>query len=250
MRRSRRCKAPRSPTRRYAYASVSSLIIATNSGFAPTTDPNLLSFGSGAGNVLHVGGFGYVNSVVLSAVGGLDVQVDNNGQLYLANTQSTGSVNARNFNINGGVLGLTISQNSNSTTPVVPATNQATISSTAQIGLQFGSFISSGTTAASTAAPTKQVITLISAPKVTDSGLTIAEQRPCPRRMPFLFESPTDSSAVPIPLALGTANGNQTLTLTLLPRSTGRDQCRWHRRPQSVRRGAATVPRYGGGAGQ
>ena len=33
--------------------------------------------------------------------------MDNNGQLYIANTQATGSLNARNFNINGGVLGLT-----------------------------------------------------------------------------------------------------------------------------------------------
>ncbi len=205
----------------YVYATVSGQILQTNTGFTPTTDANLLSFGSGVGNVLHVGAYGYVDSVVLSSLGGLDVQVDNNGQLFLANTQSTGSVNARNFNINGGILGLTISQNSNSTTPVVLVTNQATIAANAQIGLQFGSFISSGTTAASTAAPTKQVITLISSPKITDTGLA-TQNALLSANIPFLFESPNESSLVPTPLALGTANGNQTLTLTLLPRSTGK----------------------------
>jgi hypothetical protein len=204
----------------YIYATVSGQILANNAGFTPTTDADLLSFGSGVGNVLHVGGYGFVNSVVLSTVGGLDVQVDNNGQLFLANTQATGSVNARNFNINGGVLGLTISQDSNTATPVVLVTNQATIASSAQIGLQFGSFISSGTTAASTAAPTKQVITLISAPKLTDTGLA-TQNNLLSENIPFLFESPLETgSSAPTPLALGTANGNQTLTLSLIPRST------------------------------
>ena len=81
--------------------------------------------------MLHVGGYGYVNSVILSAAGGLDVEVDNNGQLFIANTQGTGSVNARNLNVNGGVLGLTISQTTSNSTPVVLASKQATISSTA-----------------------------------------------------------------------------------------------------------------------
>ena len=83
-------------------------ILATSSGFAPTTNPNIISFGSGVGNLLHIGGYGYVNSVILSAVGGLDVQVDTNGQLLVANTQQTGSLNARNVDINGGTIGLTI----------------------------------------------------------------------------------------------------------------------------------------------
>jgi len=204
----------------YIYATVSGIVLSSNTGFAPTTDPNLLSFGSGTGNVLHVGGFGYVNSVISSAVGGLDVQVDNNGQLYIANTQATGSVNARNFNIAGGILGLSISQNSSSTTPVVLATGPAVLSSTAQIGLQFGSFISSGTTAANTSNPSKQVITLISAPSITDAGLS-TQNLNLSQAIPFLFESPTESASVPTPLALGTSGTNQTLTLTLLPRSTG-----------------------------
>jgi hypothetical protein len=204
----------------FAYATVSQVILSTSAGFSPTTNPDLLSFGSGTGNVLHVGGYGYVNSVVLSAAGGLAVQVDNNGQLFIANTQATGSLNASTFDIKGGTLGLTITQNSSSITPVVLASQEATISSAASIGLQFGSFISSGTTAASAAHPTAQTITLISAPTVTDAGL-INQNINLSQAIPFLFESPTESSAVPTPLALGTSGSNQTLTITLLPRSTG-----------------------------
>ncbi|HWY60813.1 MAG TPA: autotransporter domain-containing protein [Rhizomicrobium sp.] len=203
----------------FVYATVSERILSSTAGFAPTTDPDLLSFGPGTGNVLHVGGYGYVNSVILAAAGGLDVQVDNNGQLFIANTQQTGSLNARKFDINGGTLGLTITQNSSSTTPVVLASQEATISSSASIGLQFGSFISAG---ASAAHPTAQTITLISAPTVTDAGLT-SQNSSLSQAIPFLFESPVESSAVPTPLALNQpALGNQTLTITLLPRSTGK----------------------------
>ena len=205
----------------FNYATVSGLVTATSAGFAPTTDANLISFGPGMNNVLHVGGYGYVNSVILAAPGGLAVEVDNNGQLYIANTQATGSVNARNLTVNGGLLGLTISQSSSSTTPVILASGPAKIAATAQIGLQFGSFISSGVTKASTDAPTKQVITLISAPTVTDAGLA-TQNISLSQAIPFLFESPTESASVPTPLALGTAGGNQTLTITLLPRSTGK----------------------------
>jgi hypothetical protein len=205
----------------FLYATVSGIVLANNTGFAPTTYASLLSFGSGVNNVLHVGGFGYVNAVISSAAGGLDIQVDNNGLLYIANTQASGSVNVRNLNVGGGILGLTISQNSSSTTPVILASGPATIASTAQIGLQFGSFISSGTTAASTGKPTKQVITLISAPSIIDAGIT-NQNISLSKAIPFLFESPTESAAVPIPLALGTNGVNQTLTLTLLPRSTGK----------------------------
>jgi hypothetical protein len=207
----------------FNYASVSERILASSTGFAPTTDPNILSFGSGIGNVLHVGGYGYVNSVILSASGGLDVQVDNNAQLFIANTQQTGSANVHDFIINGGTLGLTITQNSSSTTPVVSATDKASISASANIGLQFGSFI----TSADPAHPTAQTITLISAPTLTDTGLT-AQNTGLSQNIPFLFESPTEKSSVPTenssvltPLALGASGSNQTLTITLLPRSTG-----------------------------
>jgi hypothetical protein len=202
----------------FIYATVSGLVLSSSAGYAPTTDPDLLSFGSGVNNVLHVGGFGYVNSVISSAPGGLDIQVDNNGQLYIANTQVSGSVNARNLNIGGGILGLTISQNSSSTTPVVLASGNATLSATSQIGLQFGSFVSSGTTAASTKAPTKQVITLISATGgVSDLGLA-TQNTNLSQAIPFLFESPNEAgSSVSTPL---TATATS-LTLTLLPRSTG-----------------------------
>ena len=201
----------------FNYAVVSERIVSTAAGFAPTTDPNILSFGSGNGNLLHIGGYGYVNSVILSAVGGLDVQVDNNAQLFIANTQQTGSANVNNFTVNGGTLGLTITQESASGTPVVLATGPTAISSAANIGLQFGSFI----TSADPAKPTAQIITLISGPSVSDAGLS-AQNNALAQNIPFLFESPGESSAVPTPLALGTAGTNQTLNITLLPRSTGK----------------------------
>ena len=202
----------------FNYATVSGVVLTNTLGFAPTTDPNLLSFGSGVNNVLHVGGFGYVNSVISSAPGGVDIQVDNNGQLYIANTQISGSANARNVTVGGGVLGLTISQNSSSSIPVLLASGNATLSTTSQIGLQFGSFVSSGTTAASTSAPTKQVITLISAAGgLSDAGLATQNVN-LSQVIPFLFESPNEAgSSVPTPLAVTPT----TLTLTLLPRSTG-----------------------------
>jgi hypothetical protein len=113
------------------YATVAGLVTATSTGFAPTTDPNVISFGPGTGNILHVGGYGYVNSVILAAPGGLAVEVDNSGQLYVANTQSTGSLNASTFAVNGGVLGLSISQTTSNSTPVILASQSATISPTA-----------------------------------------------------------------------------------------------------------------------
>jgi hypothetical protein len=200
----------------FNYATVSESIVSASAGFAPTTNPNILSFGSGNGNTLHVGGYGYVNSVILSAPGGVDIQVDNNAQLFIANTQQTGSANVRNFTVNGGTLGLTITQESVTGTPVVLATGPTVISSAANIGLQFGSFI----TSPDPAHPTAQTITLISGPSVSDAGLS-AQNTALAQNIPFLFESPGESSVVPTPLALGTSGTNQTLNITLLPRSTG-----------------------------
>ncbi len=203
------------------YATVAGLVISSTSGFAPLTNPNIISFGSGGGNFLHVGSYGYVNSVILAAPGGLAVEVENAGQLYVANTQSTGSLNASTFVINGGVLGLTISQNSSSNIPVVQASQFAFISSNATIGLQFGSFIS----APNPAKPVAQTITLVSAPTASgglaDPGIT-SQNVTLSQAIPFLFESPTESPLVPTPLALGTTGTNSVLTLTLLPRSTGK----------------------------
>ena len=201
----------------FAYASISENIVTANAGFAPTTNPDILSFGAGTGNQLHVGGYGYVNSVILSAAGGLDVEVDNNAQLFVANTQQTGTANVRNFTVNGGTLGLTITQASSTPTPVITATGAATISATAGIGLQFGSFISS----ANPAKPTAQTVVLISAPTLTDAGLTL-QNTTLAQNIPFLFESPGESSSVPTPLALSTSGSNHILTMTLLPRSVGK----------------------------
>ena len=101
-------------------------IVSDTVGLAPLTEATTISFGSGTGNLLHVGGYGYVNAVITSAAGGLAVQVDPNGQLFVANT--TTALQASTFNIaNNGTLGLAISQtNLNSLTPVVQA-NSATL---------------------------------------------------------------------------------------------------------------------------
>ena len=120
-------------------------------GLPPVTEATTISFGSGTGNLLHVGGYGYVNAVITSAVGGLAVQVDPNGQLFIANT--TTPLQASTFNIaNNGTLGLAISQtNLNSLTPVVQA-NSATLTG-ANLSLQFGTYISSGFSVATTQNP-------------------------------------------------------------------------------------------------
>src|SRR5690606_299158 len=145
----------------------------------------LLNFGSGTGHRLHVGGYGYVNADIRSGVGALDVQVDPNGLLFIANTAS--SLQARTFNAaTNATVGLSISQaNLNSLTPVVQASDSANLSG-ANLALQFGTFISSGFTAESVAAPTTQTVTLIRAPSITT---TLAEQNAIlGQNTPFLFE--------------------------------------------------------------
>ena len=209
----------------YQYATISGRIDSTPSGVPPVSETNTISFGAGTNQTLHVGGFGYVNSVILSGAGGVNVTVDPNGQLYVANTSVTGPLYANKFDVNGGVLGLSISQGTSSTTPVVQASSEATLSPSARIGLQFGTFISSGTSAASVNSPTPQTITLISAPagnlNISSTTLAVDNAALVPN-IPFLFESPTEAgSQAPTPLSLGASGGNQTLLLTFLPRAPG-----------------------------
>ena len=208
----------------YAYASISQQIVSQSPGSAPATDPDTISFGSGTGQTLHIGGFGYVNAVILAQAGGLNVTVDPNGQLFVANTAVTGSLYANNFSVNGGVLGLSIAQGTSTTTPVVQA-NNATIAPNTTIGLQFGTFISSGTTAASVNNPTPQVITLVSAGSLNISSVTLAnENAQLAPVIPFLFESPGTieaGSTAPAACRWARSGANQTLLLTLFPRSPG-----------------------------
>lgn len=196
------------------YATVGLAFTSQPISGAPTAKAALLNFGSGTGHRLHVGGYSYVNADIRSGVGALDVQVDTNGLLFIANTAS--SLQANNF-IAGqnATVGLSISQaNLNSLTPVVQA-NNANLSG-ANLALQFGTFISSGFTAESVAAPTAQTVTLIRAPVITDT--TLAEQNAIlGQNTPFLFESPAESGLQP--LAIGDSGGQQTLLLRLLPRS-------------------------------
>ena len=213
----------------FDYATVSGHIDSTISGAAPITETNNIDFGSGVGNLLHVGGFGYVNSVVTSAPGGLDVHVDNNGQLFLASPVG-GSVNVHDLIVaNGGTLGLTITQvNTSSVTPVVLAgtngtTNPTVTLTNAYIGFKLGGFISSGTTVASTSSPTPQVVTLISSPTAINDTSLAQQNANLSQLIPFLFESQTDtvgnSAGVPDPISFNAAHTD--LILTLLPRSTG-----------------------------
>jgi hypothetical protein len=199
-----------------SYAVVAYSIDSQVTGAAPITTFNTINFGAGGGHTLHVGAFGYVNSVIKSNPGALDVTVDTNGTLFVANTDVTGSLNAHNFDVNGGTLGLTISQNTTATTPVIDATGEATIKPNSTVALQFGSFVSSGTTLASVTNPTTQHLVLISAPTITIDPTTLAQQNLIlSQNLPFLFEPDTT------PLTVGSSAGNQTLELALTPRVPG-----------------------------
>ena len=208
---------PNSPNN---YAVVAYSIDSQTAGVPPTTEFNTVNFGAGTGHVLHVGAFGYVNSVIKSNPGALAVTVDNNGTLFVANTSSTGSLNASTFDVNGGILGLTISQNTTATTPVIRATTEATILTNSTIAMQFGSFVSSGTTTtlANYTTPITQTLVLINAPVINISATTLLQNNATlSQNLPFLFQAdPTNQ-----PLRIGTAAGNQTLELVLTPRSPG-----------------------------
>ncbi|MGH6828082.1 MAG: autotransporter domain-containing protein [Rhizomicrobium sp.] len=202
----------------FAYATVSGHIDSSVSGGPPVTELGLLDFGSGTGNTLHVGGFGYVNDVIEAAPGGVDVQVDNNGELFVGTDAAVPTFNVRNIKVGpGGELGLTVSQfNANSITPVVLATGSANIDPNAKVGLQFGSFISSGTTLASVSAPKPQVITLLSAPGANFAPLVASENPVLETEIPFLFEPSAR------PLSQGASGANSTLLLSLTPRVPGK----------------------------
>jgi hypothetical protein len=198
------------------YAIVAQAITSDTVGLAPLTVPTLIDFGSGTGHMLHVGGFGYVNATITSGASALAVQVDPNGQLFIANT--TTALQASTFNIGAnGTLGLAISQSNLTTTNPVVLADSANLSG-AVLGLQFGSYVSSGFTAASAAAPAIQSITLIRAHTITDTTLG-TQNAVLGQNTPFLFETPAESGVTP--LSIGSASGDQALLLRLLPRSTG-----------------------------
>ncbi|HTC83818.1 MAG TPA: autotransporter outer membrane beta-barrel domain-containing protein [Rhizomicrobium sp.] len=199
------------------YAVVAQAITSDTVGLPPLTTPSLIDFGSGTGHSLHVGGFGYVNAVINSGASALAVQVDSNGLLFISNTTST--VQASTFNVaSNGTLGLAISQsNLNSLNPVVQA-NSANLSG-ALLAVQFGTYVSSGFTAASTASPTSQTITLIRAPVITDTTLA-GQNAQLGQNTPFLFETPAESGLTSLSVS-NDPSGQQVLQLHLLPRSTG-----------------------------
>jgi Autotransporter beta-domain len=199
------------------YAIVGQAVVDDTAGLSPIATPTLISFGSGSGHQLHVGGFGYVNAVINSGVNSLAVQVDPNGLLFVANT--TTPLQATTFNVDtNGTLGLAISQsNLNSLSPVVQA-NSANLSG-ASLALQFGTYISSGFTAASTTSPTVQNITLIRAVNGINDTTLANQNALLGQNTPFLFETPTESGILPLTNTID-ASGQQVLQLHLLPRST------------------------------
>ena len=92
----------------------------------------------------------------------------------------------------------------------------------ANLSLQFGTYISSGFSVASTQNPTVQNITLIRAPVINDTASSLALQNSAlGLNTPFLFETPAESSITPFTETTDTSTGQQVLQLHLLPRSTG-----------------------------
>jgi hypothetical protein len=203
-----------------SYAVVAGSITSQSAGSAPTTTSALIDFGAGTNQALHVGGFGYVDAVInTTSAGALAIQVDANGQLAIANTSAAVQASTLTVAANGSLY-LPISQgNLNSTTPVVQASNSATLSG-ANIGIQFGSYVAGS----DPTAPTVQTITLIRAPVIADTTLA-SQNAALGKGTPFLFESPASASVVsgdngPTPLTVQSdADGQQTLVLHLLPRS-------------------------------
>ena len=181
---------------------------------------SLIDFGSGANQTLHIGGFGYVNAVINANTNSLAVQVDPNGQLFVANT--TSALQASTFNIVAQRHAGSCHLPDQSQQPDAGGAGHSSANlSGANLGLQFGTYISSGFTAASTANPTTQTITLIRAPVIIDTTLA-AQNAQLGLNTPFLFETPAESGVTPLAVINDAATGQQTMLLRLLPRSTGR----------------------------
>jgi hypothetical protein len=200
------------------YAVVAATATSLGSGQAPATTANTISFGSvtGAIHQLNIGAYGYVNSVILADAGSLDINLYDHGTLFIANTATTGTVNTHDFNAYGGTLGLTISQQTGGSVPIVKASDAAIIGPNTTLGLQFGGFVSSGTTAASINNPTPQQIILVTAPigslNISDSTLA-NDNAVLASNIPYLFQASTT------PLSKAVINSNDALVLTLTPKS-------------------------------
>jgi hypothetical protein len=196
------------------YAIVAGAIGTASAGSLPPTSAALINFGAGSGHVLRVGAFGYVNAVVQSNPGGVAVTVENNGTLFVSNTVTP--LYASTFNVAGGTLGLTVSQNTTASSPVIKAATSASVADNSTIALQFGSFISSGFTRTSVDNPVAQDIVLISAPTITVSASALAQQNlVLAQNLPFLFQANSK------PLDKKVIAGNEALVLSLKPRAPG-----------------------------
>ena len=173
---------------------------------------------SSAPSILHIGGSASVVGKIFSrGAGVLDVQVDGNGRLVVGNTQTDGPLRTRDLRIFGGELDLSVSQGTLGTNPVITASGVATIASGSNVGLSFGSFISSP----NPNAPVSQTLTLIDAIGssqilVTDPQIA-AFNAALRSKIPFLFQEHDISSAN----ILSLSPDRHELRLTLTPKAPG-----------------------------
>jgi len=219
------------------YAVVAQSVIGSVSNGPPLTNAALIDFGSGTGNQLNVGGYGYVNADIhTAAASALDINVAPNGQLFVASNtvnlpNDNNTLQVHNLSVSSnGTLGLSITQNNLSAlTPVIQSTGGTVNLTGANLALQFGSYIS--TTNGDPNKPSEQTITLIrSTSAINDTPASLLQQNAqLAQNTPFLFESPASAGIVagdngPTPLSNASApdsSGQYTLQLHLLPRSVG-----------------------------
>jgi hypothetical protein len=115
---------------------------------------------SGPGDVLHVGQFANVAGAI-TAQGTLDVTIDGTGTLTVQNIVTTPgtALTARNFDVAGGTptsagtVNVTVSQGAGNT-PIISASNEITFGGGANLGIQYGSFITTGGNFTLLSAPT------------------------------------------------------------------------------------------------
>jgi hypothetical protein len=155
---------------------------AINFGFSNT--------GGGSGfDTLHVAQFANVAGAI-TAQGDLDVQVDGTGTLTIQNVGTT--LATRNFNVAGGssssagTVNITVSQGVTNTA-VVAASNSVTFGSGANLGVEYGSFITASGNFALISAPTGALN--ISAADIARYNATVGSST----TLPFLFNSATIS---------------------------------------------------------
>jgi hypothetical protein len=131
---------------------------------AVATHTGAINFGFSIGgsntDTLHVGQFANVAGAI-TAQGTLDVKVDGTGSLTVQNIVTTPgtALTAHNFDVAGGTptsagtVNVTVSQNAGAV-PIISASNEVTFGGGANLGIQYGSFITTGGNFTLISAPT------------------------------------------------------------------------------------------------